>query len=402
MLYDNALLVIAYLEAYQITGRSRHARVAKEVLSYILRDMTAPEGGFYSAEDADSEGEEGKFYTWSRRGQLFCDLYNITEGGNFEGQNIPNLIHAAGDEEDRAASEDERRLLFVRREERVHPHKDDKILSGWNGLMIGAMARAYAILGDPSYLQAARQAMAFILEKMRREDGRLLARYRAGEALYPAYAADYSFLVWALIELYQATFETSFLHMAMELNDDLINYFWDEDKGGLFFYGKDGEELLARPKEAYDGAVPSANSVAALNFMKLGRLTGKIELEAKAYELIEIFGQGINQQPSSFAFFLVSALFALKPSREIAITADVDLPSTTQMISEIQQAFLPDTIVVVKGQEQETDCFASYIREMPESGETTAYICENHACRQPITEMTELRSVIAGDKSGRN
>ena len=411
MLYDNALLVICYLEAYQITGRPLYARVARETIAYILRDMTAEQGGFYSAEDADSAGVEGRFYVWSRqevldilgreRGELFCDLYDITAQGNFEGENIPNLIKSSGDEKSRAEVENDRLVLFSRREERVHPHKDDKILSGWNGLMIWALARAYAVLDDPLYLQAARRAVAFIMKNMRREDGRLLARYREGEALYPAYAADYSFLINALLELYQASFDSNYLAMAVELNEDMIKYFWDETNGGLYFYGMDGEELLVRPKEAYDGAVPSANSVAALNFMQLGRLTGSIEWEDRANELINLFGQSINQQPAGYGFFLMGALFASRPSREIVITGEKDSAATGQMLQLVQKAFLPDTIVVFKaaGGESGADSLASYIREMAvKRDETTAYVCENYMCRQPVTDPEELRRMIVRDK----
>ena len=239
------------------------------------------------------------------------------------------------------------------------------------------------------------------MKNMRREDGRLLARYREGEALYPAYAADYSFLINALLELYQASFDSSYLAMAVELNEDLIKYFWDETNGGLYFYGMDGEELLVRPKEAYDGAVPSANSVAALNFMQLGRLTGSIEWEDRANELINLFGQSINQQPAGYGFFLMGALFASRPSREIVITGEKDSAATEQMLQLVQKAFLPDTIVVFKspGGEQGADRLASYIREMPvKRDETTAYICENYMCRQPVTDPEELRRMIVRDK----
>lgn len=407
MLYDNALLVIAYLETYQINHQTQFARVATEVLNYILRDMTSPEGGFYSAEDADSEGEEGKFYVWTKKevlsvlgqvdGNRFCEIYDITDSGNFEGKNIPNLIKSQADESIRADLEQSRLKLFEYREARIHPYKDDKILSGWNGLMIVAFAKAYSILRDPLYLDAARQAFEFIMTKMRRPDGRLLARYRQGEALYPAYAADYSYLVWALIELYEASYDSRYLKTAMELNDELLKYCWDEENGGLFFYGQDSEELLARPKEAYDGAMPSSNSVATLNFMRLSRLTGNTKLEEKAHEQLQVFGENINEQPTAHSFFLSAAMFALQPTREIVITGEQKAQKTTDMLQVISENYLPNTVTVFKpaGNGEAILNLASYLQDMPMiDNKPTAYICENYACQQPITEVAELQSKI--------
>ena len=411
MLYDNALLVMAYLEAYQIDRRDQFARVATEVLEYILRDMTSDEGGFYSAEDADSEGEEGKFYVWTKEevlsalgqaaGSRFCEIYDITDRGNFEGKNIPNLIKSQADERLRTEVEESRKKLFVSREARIHPYKDDKILSGWNGLMIAALAKAYAVLQNPRYLNASIKALDFIMTKMRRPDGRLLARYRQGEAQYPAYAADYSFLVWALIELYEATYDSSFLKTALELNEEMLKYCWDEENGGLFFYGEDSEQLLARPKEAYDGAIPSANSVAALNFLRLGKLTGDPKLEELAHQQLEVFGKSINVQPTAHAFFLTAAMFALKPTREIVITGEPKGENTAAMLKLVQEHYLPDTVTVFKpaGDGEAILSLAPYLKDMVMiDNNAAAYICENYACQQPVTDIMELQSRISSNK----
>lgn len=311
MLYDNALLALAYLEAYQATGKEIYAQVAREIFTYVLRDMTDPEGGFYSAEDADSEGEEGKFYVWTPEeiqdvlgeadGELFVECYGVTPEGNFEGKNILNLLDVSWEtiatrkgmtlhELERKMSE-AREKLFEVREKRVHPHKDDKVLTSWNGLMIAALARGGRVLGDERYTAAAEKAVSFIWRYLRREDGRLLARYRDGEAAYLAYVDDYAYLAWGLLELYEAGFDVSHLEKAIELTHQMLDLFADEEKGGLFFYGRDAEQLLTRPKEVYDGALPSGNSVAACNLIRLARMTGTLNGKAKQNANCELLGK---------------------------------------------------------------------------------------------------------------
>ncbi len=318
MLYDNALLAIAYLEAYRITQKELYGRVAREILTYVLRDMTSPNGGFYCAEDADSEGKEGKFYTWTLEevmsalgpegGARFCETYDISKEGNFEGKNIPNLIHNPMGIELREKLESDRQALFALREKRVKPLKDDKILTGWNGLMIAAMAMGSRILNDKWYLEAAQRAADFIFQELRQKDGRLLARFRDGQALYSAYAMDYAFFIWGLIELHEAGADRLYLEAAKELNNDLLKLFWDTDKGGLFFYGEDCEELLVRPKESYDGALPSDNAVATLNFLRLARITGNADLQKKAQAQFWLFSNNITEFPTAHAFWLLAAL----------------------------------------------------------------------------------------------
>lgn len=329
MLYDNALLAIAYLEAFRLTGKELYSQVADDIFTYVMRDMQSPLGGFNSAEDADSEGEEGKYYTWSLNevmntlgsgGSGFCEAYDITSSGNFDGRNIPNLINHPRAMEARNQFAAERQVLFKLRERRIKPLRDDKILTAWNGLMIAALAMGARILKQEKYQQTAQKAADFILTKMRREDGRLLARYREGEALYPAYASDYAYLVWGLIELHESGAEGQYLQTALELNNDLLRLFWDEQEGGLFFYGEDSEQLLTRPKEVFDGALPSDNAVATFNFLRLAKITGEPELATKARQQFQHFAGAINENPTAHSFWLQAALLQQNTGQKIVLT----------------------------------------------------------------------------------
>jgi uncharacterized protein YyaL (SSP411 family) len=399
MLYDNALLAIAYLEAYQATGQELYARIARETFAYVLRDMTSAEGAFFSAEDADSEGVEGKFYVWkeeellsvlgAEKGKAFCQIYDISRKGNFEGQNIPNLSQGLIDETERQQIEDQREILFNHREKRIHPHKDDKVLTAWNGMMITALAIGARVLGDPSYLQAAQRAAAFILNHMRRQDGRLLARYREGQALYPAYALDYACMVWAMLEIYQSSFDSSYLQLAQDLNQQLIDYFWDDDQGGVFFYGQDAEPLLTRPKELYDGAIPSSNSLCIMNFLRLSRINGDISLETKAEQALKLFYGRVKENPAAYTFFLAAALHYFHPGQDIVIVGDRQDPDTRGFLDRINHSYLPRALVLFK--ENDQDVFKKdipYVHEMKKVDDrATVYLCENNTCSPPITNL---------------
>ncbi|NLI13239.1 MAG: thioredoxin domain-containing protein [Peptococcaceae bacterium] len=418
MLYDNALLALAYTECFQATGRSLYAKVAKEIFTYVLRDMTSPEGGFYSAEDADSEGEEGKFYVWSpaevknilgeKEGEIYCRLFDITAKGNFEGRSIPNLIsappfNAAGEinsktDEMTVSIGLQRQKLFDARAKRVHPYKDDKILTSWNGLMIAALARGAAVFSEPVYKEAAVRAVDFILQKLRREDGRLLARYRDGESDYQAYLDDYAFLTWGLLELYGATFEVTYLVSALKLAGQMIDLFWDKENGGFFFYGEDAERLIARPKEIYDGALPSGNSAALHNLLRLARLTGNTELLEMADKQIAAFAGEISKHPWGYTHFLSGIDLMLGPAREIVIAGKSGEADTEAMLSAVRRAFIPETAAVFhpagesgKGIEKA----APFVKEqLPVNGKATAYICQNYACREPVTDPEELARLL--------
>lgn len=416
MLYDNALLALSYTEGYQATGRKLYARVAKEIFTYILRDMTSPEGGFYSAEDADSEGEEGKFYVWTpaeikdvlgnKDGEFFCELFDIKPGGNFEGQSIPNLIAAppfneAGAltiEETDGAVESMRMKLFSAREKRVRPYKDDKVLTSWNGLMIAAMARGAAVFGEDEYREAALRAVEFIYTKMRRPDGRLLARYRDGESAYPAYLDDYAFLTWGLLELYEATFAASCLEKTLELSRQMVDLFWDEENGGFFFNGKDAEQLISRPKEVYDGAMPSGNSVALLNLLRLALMTGNGNLTEITERQLKVFSGSIGDYPWGYTHFLMGVDFMLGPAREIVIAGDMGDADTRAMLEAVRQTFMPNTVVAFHPEGEagfEIEKLIPFLKEQrPAGGKAAAYICENYACQAPVTDYQKFVEIL--------
>ncbi|MBM7866033.1 uncharacterized protein YyaL (SSP411 family) [Heliobacterium gestii] len=417
MLYDNALLAMAYLETYQVTENDEFAGVAREIFAYVLRDMHAPEGGFYSAEDADSEGVEGKFYLWTPQeieellgqetGRLFCQWYDVSEKGNFEGQSILNRIDAdkrpftspMGMDTWRQILTDAEQKLFVAREKRVRPFKDEKILTAWNGLMIAALAMGFRILQDRSYLDAAMDAANFLWEKLRDDKGRLLARYRDGEAAYKGYIDDYAFTVWALIELYQADTNPLWLKRALELQKDQNRLFWDPDQGSYFFYGSDSEELLARPKEIYDGATPSGNSVSALNLLRLARITGREEYAQQAETLLESFSGAINGQPAGYTFALMALLFARTPGKEVVVVADQQREPFRHELKRLHTLFAPETVFLYRlaGQEyEELPTLAPFVEAMtPQGDSATYYVCENFACRPPTVNQAEVREILA-------
>ncbi|MFH1748282.1 MAG: thioredoxin domain-containing protein, partial [Planctomycetota bacterium] len=361
MLYDQALLVIAYVEAYQATGKEEYARTAREILTYVLRDMTAPEGGFYSAEDADSEGVEGKFYLWTRAevldvlgesdGDVFCRAFNIEPGGNFSNPHCPpqrNIPHHArpladlareldlSEEELRDRLETARQRLFEARERRIHPIKDDKILTDWNGLMIAALAKAARALDEPQYAVAAQRAADFVLTNLRDKHGRLLKRYRQGEAGLPAHLDDYAFMVWGLLDLYEANFEVRNLEAALGLTRAMLTHFWDESAGGLYFTAADGEDLLVRTKAVYDGAIPSGNSVAMLNLLRLGRITADAELEAKASAIGQAFSAQVSRMTSAHTQLLCALDFGVGPSFEVVIAGQPDAEDTKRMLRALR------------------------------------------------------------------
>ncbi|KXG75449.1 thioredoxin domain-containing protein [Thermotalea metallivorans] len=411
MLYDNALLTIAYLEAFQATGNYRYAEIAEKVFTYILRDMSPVEGGFYSAEDADAEGIEGKFYVFDVQevkevlgeedGQLFCKYYDIQPRGNFEGKSIPNLIGVslADLEKDQELKERLslcREKLYHYREQRIHPYKDDKILTAWNGLMIAAAAMAGRILDNIAYIHAAKKAAGFIMNHLVNEEGRLLARYRDGEAAYLAYIDDYAFFIWGLIELYEATFETIYLEKAIGLTRDMIHLFWDEKEGGFFLYGKDSEPLIVRPKEIYDGATPSGNSVATMNMLRLARMTGDRELEEKAMAQFYIFGGNVKENPNAYTHFMMAFLFANMPTKQVVIAGERGKEDTKRMLAELDRRFLPFATVIFNDGAEALHRLVPFVKNQGRIGNTaTAYICENFACNIPTSDMAQFTKMLA-------
>ena len=424
MLYDQALLVMAYTEAYLATGREEFARTVRETITYVLRDMTDPGGGFYSAEDADSEGEEGKFYTWTKAeilevlgeedGERFSRIFAVTEPGNYReqpggkrtGRNILRLRRPLASwahefsisEEDLAwFVESARQKLFAARGERVRPAKDDKILTDSNALMIAALAKAARALDDPEYLAAAEKAAAFVLDNLRGPDGRLLHRYRGGEAGIRATLDDYAFTLWALIEVYEASFSPKYLEFATELSRDLFARYWDCTHGGFFFV-PDDTDVPVRQKTVYDGAVPSGNSVAMYALFALGRMTANLELEETANRIQHVFADAVQKAPVACPHFLTGFEFMRGPNFEVIITGVLGAEDTNALVSAIRSHYTPDALVIFRpsGEEDpEITRVAGFTRDIVAVGErATAYVCTNYACDIPTTDPDEMLRLL--------
>lgn len=414
MLYDQALVTIAFLEAYQVTGKERYARTAREILTYVLRDMTSEEGGFYSAEDADSEGEEGKFYVWSTAevkevlgeedGEFFIETFHLTDEGNFleeatrekTGTNIPHLKEELLDD---AAERVEglRKKLFEHREKRIHPQKDDKILTDWNGLMIAAFARAAQVLGEEEYKVAAKKAADFTLDKLTDESGRLHKRYRQGEAGLAAHLEDYAFVIWGLLDVYEATFEVKYLEKAIEYQKILDEQFWDEETGGYYTVADDGEKLIVRAKKLYGGAIPSGNAVSIGNLVRLHRMTGTPEYATRGDELVRAFSTEIGERPAIYSMTLTWLTFHMGPSYEIVISGD----SAEGMIDAVQEEFIPNKVLLHRSEEnaEALTKVAPYTETQTSlDGKATAYVCQNFACQVPTTSIDEMLKSLGVSK----
>ncbi len=402
MLYDNSLLAIVYAEAYLATGNNSYSETAHQILEYILRDMTSSEGGFYSAEDADSEGVEGKFYVWTAQeiqnvlgendGKKYCELYDISAKGNFEGKNIPNLITTGTlSEENKAFSEACRKKLFDYREKRVHPYKDDKVLTAWNSLMMAAMAYCGKTLGEEKYISSAEKCANFILQKLVRNDGRLLARYRDGEAAIPAYLEDYAFLVWGLLELYEATYNPVYLKKALDFNNKMLELFKDNNSSGLFLYGHDSEKLITRPKECYDGAIPSGNSVAVMNLLRIARITGQPEFEKEATSIIEHFSSVIKEIPIGHSYMLCGYLYS---TSDIASEVVIVGSDCKYMLKTYNEIYHPFSVSISKITPELTDIVPYAADYNNNNTEAAAYVCRNFACMPPITDADRLSEIL--------
>lgn len=425
MLYDQAQLVMAYTEAYQATHKVEYERTAREILTYVLRDMTSPEGGFYSAEDADSEGEEGTFYVWTTQEirdifdpddtRLIFRIYHFENGGNFldqatqkkTGANIlyltkplDSLSAELGMTESalRDKLEDIRGTLFRARNSRIHPYKDDKVLTDWNGLMIAAFAQAAQVFDAPEYAAAAQRAANFILQRLRPPNGRLLHRYRDGEAGLPAHADDYAFLIEGLLNLYEATFDTKYVETAKQLNDELVAHFWDNANGGFFFTADDSEELITRQKESYDGAAPSGNSVAMLNLIRLGRITANAQLEKMADGIGRAFAPDLERGPMGMTQMLQAVDFAMGPAYEVVIAGDSSAADTKTMLRELRSAYIPSKVVILRPANETspaiTKLAAFTASQHSIDGKATAYVCQNYACQLPTTDPAKMMELL--------
>jgi uncharacterized protein YyaL (SSP411 family) len=432
MLYDQALLAMAYTEAFQVTRNDDYKNTAKEIFAYVLRDMTSPEGAFYSAEDADSEGEEGKFYLWTsdelekilskEEADLALRVFNVEKDGNFaeeaSGRKTgTNILHQKKSLAEIASElklspkalsqnlESIRVSLFKTREKRVRPLKDDKVLADWNGLMIAALAKAAVALDEPAYETAAQKAAGFILRFMRDKQGRLFHRNRGGQSSITAFLDDYAFLIWGLLELYEATFDARFLKEALELNEVLIKHFWDDKEGGFYFIPDDGEKLLLRKKELYDGAIPSGNSVQMLNLLRLGRMTSNPKLEEKAAQTGRIYSKDVDLSPSAFTQMMAAVNFGIGPSYEVVVVGATEADDTKSMLKALRSEFSPNKVVLFIP----TDKNSSAIFQMAPvtsrmtsiKSKATAYVCQNYTCQQPTTDINTMLQSI-GVKTNNN
>lgn len=422
MLYDQATLILAYTEAYQLTQKEEYAQTVREIITYVLRDMTSPDGGFYSAEDADSDGEEGKFYVWTHSelhdtlgddAEWFYEYFQIKPDGNFVEEAThrktgANILHRLETPEEFATLkgcavneftdklENARQKLFTVREERVHPYKDDKILTDWNGLMIAALATAGRVLHEPSFTSATEKTLAFINKNLTTHDGALLHRYRDGDAAIPAFIDDYAFTIWGLIELFQTTQNAAYLEQALKLNSIFINLFWDKTNGGFFSTPADGEQLLIRNKELYDGAIPSGNSIAMFNLVRLARLTGNSKFEDMAEELGRAFSASVSRQPSAYTFLLSALDFANGPSFEIVIVGDEENIETKKILDAINALSLPGKVVIFKKDDHspinELSDFIKPYKSL--NGKPTIYVCQDNTCQLPTTDINTMLQLL--------
>lgn len=424
MLYDQAMLIMAYTETYQITKNEFYKKTAEEIIEYVLRDMTHPDGGFYSAEDADSEGEEGKFYLWhadeirnvldKEESDLAIRIFNVSEYGNWvdESKGVmygTNILHLKMTYEDLASNLNSdinellkkigriREKLFNYREKRIHPHKDDKILTDWNALMISALAKAYQAFNSEKYMVAAEKAYGFIKQYLTKSDGTLFHRYREGDSGLPAHIDDYAFIMNALIDLYESTFNPEYLNRAFDLNDILIKEFWDETDGGFFFTSQKSEKLIARQKEIYDGAIPSGNSISLLNLLRLFKLTGKSEFSDYAERLISYFSYSINRSPSIFTQFLSGLDFYFGPTTEIVLSSYEFNDQINRALEIIRKDFNPNKVVVFNPANADYNLLKSisYLENMkPIGNKSTFYVCKNFICNQPVTDIESLVKIL--------
>ena len=406
MLYDNALLARAYLHGWQALGHQRYRRACEETLDWMLREMRGPEGGFYSALDADSEGEEGRFYVWTpaqiraalgdeETAAAAIEHYGVTEAGNFEGANVLHLPGGAGrlclptrNKLDPRVLEEARGALLAARAERVRPGLDDKRLAAWNALAIAALAEAGAALGRDDYLDAARECAEFVLGEMHDGDGRLLRTYRDGEARLNAYLEDHAFLLEALLALYEASFEPRWFERARSLAETIVVRFGDPERGGFFSTSEDHERLIARRKEVGDHPIPSGNSAAAMGMLRLAALTGEREYERQAEGVFALFAKPATQHPEAFAHLLRALDFHLSPTREVALVGD----DVGELAAAVRSAFRPH-LVLAAGPAGSSE--PPLLRDRPEvDGKPAAYVCENFACRAPVTDREDLAELL--------
>jgi len=417
MLYDNALLSRLYLHALQLTGDDFFRRVVTETLDYVVREMTGEGGGFYSTQDADSEGVEGKFFVWDEKeiagllgehnARLFNSFYGVTAGGNFEGHNILNVLRTPEEAarelkvpEERLADvlERGRRVLFEAREKRIKPGRDEKVLTAWNGLMIESFAEASAALGREDYRLVAERAASFVLSTLRR-GGLLLHVYKDGQARHVGFLDDYSYVLSALITLFETTGEARWLTESKALADKMLEEFWDEDEGGFFYTGRSGEQLIVRNKDYFDNATPSGNSVAADALLRLATLTGEEDYRRKAVNVLRLVRDTAERYPNAFGYALGAVDFYLSSPKEIVVLfPEGEEEAARPFAEEIWTRYLPNKVVVLAAEgDARLEGLVPLLQDRrAEGGRTTAYVCENYTCQRPVNSPEELAEQLEG------
>ncbi len=418
MLYDQALMAMACIELYQATGKQDYENTAREIFTYVLQDMTDHQGGFYSAEDADSEGLEGKFYLWTESevqatlnredADLFLSLFSHDDSDlpgmaeMPEGHFIPHRKAASASDRDegvdRRKLEGLRRALLDHRKRRIRPHLDDKILVDSNGLMIAALALGAQVFSDQSYLDAARRAADFIEGNMKTPQGRLLHRFRDGEAAISATVDDYAFYIWGLCELYEATFETRYLKKALEYQTHLYAYFRDEKRGGYYLTAADAEALLIRPKELYDGATPSGNSAAFCTTLRLSRMTGDLALDEQARAIYKALCGPAKTTPQAFTYFLCGLDFAIGPAHEVVIAGERGVQDTEDLLRALRRIYAPNKTVIFRPSDEsalDVETISPFVADMDKrNGRATAYVCSHFACGEPTNDPGKIEALL--------
>ncbi len=420
MLYDQALLATVYTEAYQATKKEEFKEVVTEIFEYVLRDLSSPEGTFFSSEDADSEGKEGKYYLWTEKeinntlppkeAELAKKIFGVQFGGNYvdghiQSRNGKNILHLAkpfsqvalefglAEPELHEKMEKIREVLYVAREKRFRPEKDYKVLTSWNGLMIAALARASQVFGVEPWLSAAKRAADFFLGHMRGEKGLLFHRFAKGEKAIVAFLDDYAFLVWGLIEIYEACFQKEYLLAGSRLTEIMISEFWDENDSGFYFTSKEAEKILVKLKKVQDGATPSGNSVAMLNLLRLSRLTGNTSFQEIADKTSQVFSEEVRCTPEAHTFLLLGVDFALGPTYTVVLVGSHNEEGLLDMLDVLRQSYQPNLVVIHQSPEEEAYS-PDNLDYRKIGGRTTAYVCKDRICLPPTNNTKKMLELL--------
>jgi len=415
MLYDNSQLLRSYADVFRLTQEPLFKRVAEETTEYLLREMLHPEGGFYSTQDADSEGEEGKFFVWTpdeikqllgeEVGEIFCRVYDVSDVGNFERRNILHPILTLEQsakffrreprEIERIVAE-ARQRLFQEREKRVKPFRDEKILASWNGLMLSGLAETMNVSPNTLYLEAAQRTVDFIFSRMFR-DGLLLHTYKDGQAKFPGYLDDYAFLGVGLLDLYEATLDRSLLERAGQMAEAMIREFWDEIDGGFFYTGKSHEQLISRTKPAFDSSIPSGNSLATQLLLRLYHYTGKEDYLKRAEKVLRLYYDAMEKQPFGFAHMLSALDFYLEKPKEIVVVGKREEAATQELLNKIHSLYLPNKTLQLAEPGRPLSEISPLLEGKTQlQGKPTVYVCHNFTCSPPVTEGEELKGLLEG------